>query len=113
MTTTTQFKALGLTDSVNTCECCGKTNLKCTVVLESEATGVVHFGRDCAGTALYGKKSTGNTKRAEQEAKAKSFVEKYGQQVLSTPLVESEKRWYRDPAHKLRSLVNTKFGIYI
>lgn len=47
------MKLLGINDDVTTCECCGKQNLKCTVVLSSDdGMGQVHFGRDCAAKAL-------------------------------------------------------------
>lgn len=45
------MKLLGINDDVTTCECCGKANLKCTVVLGTDA-GEVHYGRDCAARAL-------------------------------------------------------------
>lgn len=49
------FKVLGLSDDVTTCDCCGKTNLKKTVVLDNgEAT--VFYGVDCAATVLRGTK---------------------------------------------------------
>ena len=43
------YKALGTDDAVNTCDCCGKTNLKATVVMQCLETGdIVHFGSVCA-----------------------------------------------------------------
>lgn len=42
------YRALGITDSVNVCDCCGKSNLKQTVAMESEAGELVHFGTTCA-----------------------------------------------------------------
>jgi len=41
------YRILGINDDVTTCECCGKANLKCTVVM-TNGEGEVHFGRDCA-----------------------------------------------------------------
>ena len=41
-------RALGITDAVNTCDCCGKTNLKCTVEIELDDGDIVHYGRTCA-----------------------------------------------------------------
>ena len=38
---------LGIDDSVNTCDCCGKTHLKYTVVV-SEGETVKHYGSVCA-----------------------------------------------------------------
>jgi hypothetical protein len=45
---TLQFTYLGTTDEVDTCDCCGKTNLKCTVAFEKVDGAVVHFGTTCA-----------------------------------------------------------------
>lgn len=42
------MKLLGITDSVNECDCCGKTDLKCTVVFETSDLQIVHYGRTCA-----------------------------------------------------------------
>lgn len=63
------FKLLGITDSVTSCDCCGRTNLKCTIELENESGDVVFYGRDCAGAALYGRKNGKNTKIAEERAR--------------------------------------------
>jgi hypothetical protein len=49
-------KALGTDDSVNTCECCGKTNLKFTVAIELDCGEIVHYGSVCAG------RNTGETR---------------------------------------------------
>ncbi len=41
------LKILGIDDSVNTCECCGKSNLKSTVVVEINGQ-LFHYGSVCA-----------------------------------------------------------------
>lgn len=48
------MRVLGINDDVTTCECCGKSGLKCTVVL-TNGEGEVHYGRDCAARAVAGK----------------------------------------------------------
>lgn len=63
------FKLLGITDEITTCDCCGRSNLKCTVALENEAGEIVHYGRDCAGKALYGRKSAKNTDLVTERAR--------------------------------------------
>lgn len=45
------WKVLGKNDEVTTCECCGRANLKLTVVL-TDGEQEVRFGRDCAARAL-------------------------------------------------------------
>lgn len=63
------FKIMGITDSVTSCDCCGRTNLKCTVELENEAGEIVHYGRDCAGAAVHGGKNRKNTEAVEFRAR--------------------------------------------
>lgn len=41
-------KALGTTDAVTACDCCGKSNLKMTVAMQLDDGEVVHYGRTCA-----------------------------------------------------------------
>lgn len=57
------WKVLGKNDEVTTCECCGKTNLKLTVIL-TNGEGEVRYGRDCAARVLapvcYGGKVVGS-----------------------------------------------------
>jgi hypothetical protein len=42
------FIALCLDDSVTTCDCCGRTDLKATVLMQSDLGELVHFGQICA-----------------------------------------------------------------
>ena len=41
-------KALGTDDSITTCDCCGKSNLKLTVTIELDCGEIVHYGTTCA-----------------------------------------------------------------
>ncbi len=65
----TEIKLLGISDEVNNCECCGKANLKKTVVLDFDG-GIRYYGSDCAALALMGKKSAANKKAVETKARA-------------------------------------------
>lgn len=49
--------ALFLDDSVNTCECCGRTELKATVAMLLDCGSMVHFGQICAA------RNTGKTRK--------------------------------------------------
>ena len=42
------LRAIGTDDSVNTCDCCGKKNLKYTVVMVSTDGETLHYGSTCA-----------------------------------------------------------------
>jgi len=46
-----KWKILGKNDEVTVCECCGKANLKLTVVM-TDGEQEVRYGRDCAARAL-------------------------------------------------------------
>lgn len=50
-TTTKVFTVLGTTDDVTTCDCCGRANLKATVVLRNAEGDVAYYGRSCAAKA--------------------------------------------------------------
>jgi hypothetical protein len=69
------FKFLGITDEITSCDCCGKTNLKKTVVLENESGNVVYYGVDCASQAITGNKK--NRKLIETYAMAVQYAEKW------------------------------------
>lgn len=42
------YRTLAIVDDVNTCDCCGKSNLKSTVAMERDDGEVLHFGSICA-----------------------------------------------------------------
>jgi hypothetical protein len=42
------MKALYITDEINTCDCCGRTELKATVAMQLSDGGILHYGRTCA-----------------------------------------------------------------
>lgn len=44
------FRILGKNDEVTTCECCGRTGLKATVIL-TNGEGEVRYGSECAAKA--------------------------------------------------------------
>ena len=44
----TTLRAIGTDDSVNTCDCCGKTRLKYTVVMVGTDGETLHYGSTCA-----------------------------------------------------------------
>lgn len=61
-------KALGTTDSVTTCDCCGKSNLKLTVCMELDCGDIAHYGTTCAS------RNTGKTsKQINSEIKAEEL----------------------------------------
>lgn len=47
----TSYAAVGTTDENTTCDCCGKSNLKMTVVLKDDEGNFHFFGRSCASRA--------------------------------------------------------------
>lgn len=46
-----RFTVIGISDKPE-CDVCGKKNLKLTVVIESEAGEMLHYGSDCAARTL-------------------------------------------------------------
>jgi hypothetical protein len=64
------FKILGCNDEQTTCDKCGKTNLKKTVVLDSDQFGIVRYGVDCAALSLKGDKKASSKGSVDRQAKA-------------------------------------------
>lgn len=62
-------KFLGTTDEVDTCDCCGKKNLKSTVALSIDEGDAVYFGVTCAARALKmaAKDVRANARKADDE----------------------------------------------
>lgn len=46
-----RFTVRGISDRTE-CDVCGKTNLKLTIVIESESGDLLHYGSDCAARTL-------------------------------------------------------------
>lgn len=59
------YKILGITNDVTTCECCGRSDLKATVVIGNEDGSVFgYFGCSCAKNYV-----AGSAKNIEQNAR--------------------------------------------
>lgn len=77
------YRILGISDDHTTCEHCGKSNLKCTVTLESldaDSNGdgiTVRFGRDCAARAMRGSNKPSEVKSIEDTARGIEYARKW------------------------------------
>lgn len=47
----TTLRIIGYTDSVNECDCCGKTELKGTYVMANDCDGEFYYGTTCGAKA--------------------------------------------------------------
>jgi hypothetical protein len=77
----TTYAAIGTTDENTTCDCCGKSNLKMTVVLRDDEGEFYFFGRSCAARATGWKAANldrqviaANSKRTEAAARVERFT---------------------------------------
>lgn len=69
---------MGITDEVDSCSICGKTNLKSVVVLEHiETLETIHAGCICAGNLLHGTKSRRNGKAVKARANIVRLARKW------------------------------------
>jgi hypothetical protein len=74
------FTTIGTTDDCTTCDCCGKSHLKMTVVLRDDEGEVFFYGRTCAARATGWKAAriereilAADHKRAELIAQAERY----------------------------------------
>lgn len=70
------FKMLGISNDVDSCECCGRTGLRKTIILgkldpDGSVTDVLHFGTSCAGKALAIKATKAAIERMATDAQTK------------------------------------------
>ncbi|MEN5181740.1 hypothetical protein ABE501_18415 [Comamonas testosteroni] len=71
-------KALGTDDSITTCDCCGKSNLKFTVTIELDDGELVHYGQVCAQRNTGKDRKTINTEiRTEAQRVRKAAANEY------------------------------------
>ena len=69
------MEAIAITDDVTTCDCCGRTDLKRTVVLRSEDGAIRYHGTSCAAIALYGYSDASVNNRVRKAAINAQHVE--------------------------------------
>jgi hypothetical protein len=66
--TETIYRNLGFTDEVTSCDCCGKTDLKGTYVIENLQTGdIMYFGCVCAAKRMQWSKKEFTTRYKTEE----------------------------------------------
>lgn len=70
------MKIIAITDETSTCECCGKTNLKKVIVMQTEDGSIVRYGTDCAAKAQ-GKKSAAVKVEVETAELAQRMLAKF------------------------------------
>ena len=64
------MKALYITDEIDTCDCCGRTDLKATVAMQLSDGGILHYGRTCAA------RNSGKDQRQIKEEIASSMQDR-------------------------------------
>lgn len=71
------LKPIAICDSVTTCDCCGRTGLKKTVVLRDDNGAIRYHGTGCAAKAIYGYSDASVNNRVRKEA---LIAQSYGEQ---------------------------------
>jgi hypothetical protein len=82
------MKALYLDDSVTTCDCCGRTELKATVAMQLSDGGILHYGRTCAA------RNSGKDQRQikkEIAANRRAQIDAAYDELRETPAMQA---WY-------------------
>lgn len=101
-TTPGKPKFMGISDEVLTCECCGRTDLKRTIMISLDGDAdPVHYGSECAARTLkgFGFKTTGKK------------VEKHAQQVERLVRETAFTAAQLANVHQMRNAGHTKYVI--
>jgi hypothetical protein len=84
-----KLRIIGYTDTVNECDCCGKTELKGTFVMADELDNEMYFGRVC------GAKHAGWSASEFSENLKKFNSEEKKQKALNEMIAEAGKNTYK------------------
>lgn len=76
-------RALGITDAVTSCDCCGKSGLRRTVCMELDGGELVHYGTTCAS------RNTG---------KPRAVIAAEVRQAEAARLTAARQEWRQHPA---------------
>lgn len=86
-----EMQAMGITDEVTTCDCCGRENLKRTVAMGDAGGLVGYYGTDCAA------KATGRpAKDIRTEAKAADEAARRAKMAAEGSIIDDYERWARE-----------------
>ena len=91
-------RAIGTTEAVTTCDCCGKTDLKLTVIMLLETGQRVNYGTTCAG------RNTGKSKREirdESQAWLDEAQAKAQTEFKASPEAAAEREAFNTRPHDL------------
>lgn len=105
----TKFKVLGCNDEVTDCGCCGKSGLKKTVILESEATGIVRYGVDCAARAM-GYSGNGARKQASLLDSRGKLISRAAAFLQAGHSPEKVKGWIGGQGYGVETRTNPRTG---
>lgn len=78
-------RALGITDAVTSCDCCGKAGLVRTVCMELDGGELVHYGTTCAS------RNTG---------KPRAVIAAEVRQAEAARLTAARQEWRQHPAYQ-------------
>lgn len=101
------YRAIGIDDSVNSCDCCGKSNLKSTVTMMSDTGEIVHYGSVCA-TRNSGKDNK-TIKKEISDDLASRKIQAIFEYIKSQTFLDKERKI--NHAHEL-NLVGVEFKKY-
>ena len=121
-------KILGITDERTTCECCGKANLKRTVVIEF-SSDIRYYGTTCAAKALnfpnpekytsrnaellvtdYGKRISSQERRIKASESAQFQANRFNQEVS---VLRKDGRYSTMPTRQYLAMNNPAWGYEI
>ena len=113
-TTDSRFAIRGTTDDVTTCECCGRSGLRKTVMLhpldaDGNPDGLVYYGTSCAGKAMGipGKRVADQADAADRDwtahaERAREWLAVYGPVEHADPRTLADAFFSRNPHMRTR-----------
>jgi hypothetical protein len=114
------MKALYLDDTITTCECCGRTELKATVAMQLSDGGILHYGRTCAArnsgknqkqikTEIYAEQTRQENRRRKMQSNAEALAAYLADDLNHTGLEVQRRNYHQTGGFS----VNGKFQAWL
>lgn len=102
------IRIFGTVEDITTCDHCGRTDLKATVALSIDEGPVLHYGRDCAATAL--KVARSSISKAVRAADAAKEDEARQARRAAAALADAAWGAFLRPVHSNRFMAIERLG---
>jgi hypothetical protein len=106
------MQTLYITDEIDTCDCCGRTDLKATVAMKLSDGGILHYGRTCAARnsgktskqikqEVFAEEARQRNRKAKMTSCAKAFTAWQSEDLSCQDLQVQRRNYHQTGGHQV------------